>query len=1256
MKKDTGAPRSTPVSTTPENEPQPEPSTEWFWETDPDHRFTYVSNEGTATTGLTLSDLAGRQRMDIAVDPQDGKWTRHLADLDAHRPFWGFEYSVMAASGAIAHLSTSGEPRFDESGRFTGYRGATSDITERRKVEQELRRARDLFQSVMEHAPMGIVLKDSDGRYQEVSQEWQRRFGYSRDEVVGKTPSELLPADIAKLYEASDSAVLNQGRKIVREEKLEEPNGRDGHYLTTLFPTLDREGGVSGMGLISVDITERKLAEIAVEDSEQQIRAVTDNLPFLISRHDRDWRYRFINREGAEWYGLPADRIIGESIFELFGHETCEAIRSHIEAVLSGHPASYSGSIAYPDGKTREVEITFVPDKAADDSVQGWFALAQDITERKRVARELADARELFNSLMRAAPFEIVFKDRDGKYLQVNRTWEQNNGRTNEDVAGRRTREIFPAQFAEVFAERDRAVLEGGQIIETEEPASHIDGTTHEFLSIRFPLNPADRSATAGLGFISMDITARKKAERALLEREEELETIADNLPVLMARLDRDWRYRFINREGAGWYGMPASEVVGKTIPDLFSREHVEGIRPSIESVLRGENERVAGSMQYPDGKTRNIEITFAPDRTADGEVQGWFALAQDLTARKRVERELEDAKELFNTLMQAAPFEIVFKDSEGKYLQVNRTWERNHGQTNETAVGRYSREIISAPFADVFADRDRAVLEGGQIVESEEPAPHPDGTIHDFFSVRFPLAPAGRSASAGIGLIAMDITARKKAEKALRVREEELSAITNNLPVLITRFDRKGRFEFMNRAGGEWYGRSTDDIVGKTVPEILGAESNAKVEPWIKRALTGERVQFEERMYYPDGTFRDVDIAYIPDVSRDGEIRGCFGLVQNITERKAAESRMRESEARLQAIVDNLPAFIIHVDSDQRYCFVNRVVEEWYGRPASEIIGRHVSEIIAPASYEKLRPRIETVLAGQDVRLEETLLYPDGITRSVDQRWIADRDENGHTRGWFSLGQDITERKRLEADLLRNERLATMGQLTGTVAHELRNPLGAVATSISAIRYKSNAAGLDMERSLARAERGIARCDRIITELLDFARAKGLQREPTRIGEWIATIIAEHDIPDGISLSMDLKIGDAEVPVDREDFRRALINVIDNACQAIENGPGGRDSVGGRISIACAISDGRLVCEIRDTGPGIPADSLHQVMEPLFSTKSFGTGLGLPTVNRIMEEHGGGIDIESEPGQGALVRLWLPLNAPPPEGHTDES
>ncbi|MEN8195979.1 MAG: ATP-binding protein, partial [Pseudomonadota bacterium] len=131
---------------------------------------------------------------------------------------------------------------------------------------------------------------------------------------------------------------------------------------------------------------------------------------------------------------------------------------------------------------------------------------------------------------------------------------------------------------------------------------------------------------------------------------------------------------------------------------------------------------------------------------------------------------------------------------------------------------------------------------------------------------------------------------------------------------------------------------------------------------------------------------------------------------------------------------------------------------------------------------------------------------------------------------------------------------------------------------------------------------------------------------------------------------------GEAEVMIDREDFRRAIINVFDNACQAVigKHGPGGSGE--GRVEIACGVNGDRLVCEIRDNGPGIPADCLNQVMEPLYSTKSFGTGLGLPTVQRIVEEHGGGVQIESEPGKSALVRLWLPLDTDPPEGRAHDN
>ncbi len=973
------------------SESEPVPTiTEWFWETDSDHRYTYVSSQNAVITGFSPSQIIGRRREDFAHDRDDPKWERHLADLAAHRPFWSFQYPIKLPDGRIVHLSVSGEPRFDEDGRFIGYRGAASDVTKRRRAEQELSEARELFRAVLDHAPVGIVLKDREGRYLEVSQEWQSRFGLCRDEVIGKTATEVLPSQISQAYEARDSEVLKSGDEAIFEEQLEQPDGTKAYFLSTRFPIRGRDGDITGVGLISADITGRKLAELAHVESEQHIHAIADNLPVLIARHDRLWRHRFINSEGARWYGTTPDQLVGKAVSDLISGEVCAAIRPLVDRALQGESTQFSGVAEYPDGKTRHVVINYVPDFAADGSIQGWFSLAVDVTEKEA-------------------------------------------------------------------------------------------------------------------------------AERTLRNAEEERRTVTDNLPVLMARLDRDWRYRFINLEGARWYGMDPGNVVGRTIPELFSRKTVEAIQPCVESALRGETARYSGEISYPDGKTRATEITFVPDRTADGAVGGWFALAQDMTERQRAAEEL-------------------------------------------------------------------------------------------------------------------------------RRQEHQLTAIADNLPVLICRFDKQARFEFLNKEGEQWYGRPTSEIIGKTVAEILGPESSATVGPWMERALNGEPVRFEEKVRYPDGTLRDVDITYIPDITPDGEVSGCIALVQKITEYKAVESRLRESETRLKAVVNNLPAFITYVSGDQRYRFANRVAEEWYGRPASEIIGRHLSAVHKPVSMETLRSRVESVLSGQEQRFEVTLLYPDNVTRTVDQRWIPDRGENGDVRGWFSLIQDISDRKKLEADLLRQERLATLGQLTGTVAHELRNPLGAVAASVAALRRNAADTGLDVERSLSRAERGIWRCERIITELLDFARAKGLQRRSTPFAGWLTTILSEHEIPAGITLTTEFADEGLKISIYREDLRRAIINIIDNACQALSGEYPEERALDREIRVTTRKLDDSLLCEIADNGPGIPPESLDRVLEPLFSTKSFGTGLGLPTVQRILEAHGGGMRIESVPGEGASVTLRLPI------------
>ncbi|MCK5621824.1 MAG: hypothetical protein KAJ11_06030 [Alphaproteobacteria bacterium] len=294
-------------------------------------------------------------------------------------------------------------------------------------------------------------------------------------------------------------------------------------------------------------------------------------------------------------------------------------------------------------------------------------------------------------------------------------------------------------------------------------------------------------------------------------------------------------------------------------------------------------------------------------------------------------------------------------------------------------------------------------------------------------------------------------------------------------------------------------------------------------------------------------------------------------------------------------------------------------------------VIGGALIAVLAGAAFLLLWSRnrtLRTMLAERKQAAEEIHRLNEDLEQRVEERTAALRNA--------------------QAELVRSERLATLGQLTGTVAHELRNPLGAIMNSLGVIRLKCQKAGvsLDMDKSLDRADRGIKRCDGIITELLDFARSRGLQPEPTALDAWLGELLDEQQLPEGITVVRDCGLDDTVVSIDRDEVRRAVINVIDNACQAITNADGDNGIAGcGVLTVATRGNGERIEIEIADTGPGIPEDVLPNIFEPLFSTKSFGVGLGLSIVRQVMEHHGGGLEIASKQGQGTQAVLWLPIS-----------
>ena len=231
-----------------------------------------------------------------------------------------------------------------------------------------------------------------------------------------------------------------------------------------------------------------------------------------------------------------------------------------------------------------------------------------------------------------------------------------------------------------------------------------------------------------------------------------------------------------------------------------------------------------------------------------------------------------------------------------------------------------------------------------------------------------------------------------------------------------------------------------------------------------------------------------------------------------------------------------------------------------------------------------------------------------------------------------------------MQGELLVNERLAALGQLTGTVAHELRNPLGTITSSTATIERRLTDVGIDPGAAPERIHRSIDRCDRIITELLDFARAQGLDARPVAVDAWLPDVLADIELREGVDLEATPGAPGVTVAFDAERVRRAVVNLVENARDAIS----GNGSGIGRIRVATRPARAGVEIEVADTGPGIPDAQLERVREPLFSTKTFGFGLGIPIVDRVAEEHGGRLGIETRIGAGTTATLWLPQRPRP--------
>jgi PAS domain S-box-containing protein len=663
------------------------------------------------------------------------------------------------------------------------------------------------------------------------------------------------------------------------------------------------------------------------------------------------------------------------------------------------------------------------------------------------------------------------------------------------------------------------------------------------------------------------------------------------------------------------------------------------------------------------------VRIAVTPIRDVQNHVTQLRWFLHDLRKRKQVERSLLESEEQFRLLSEVSPVGIFRNDLQGRCTYANaKTLEITGLSLEENLGDGWGKNLHPDDYDWMYAAWSNFVEQTklGQSAnyQVEHRYLYQDGSVKWIFAQAVPEYNASGELVGFIGSV-VDITERKAAEAALQKSEERYRSAIEVMQEGILIIDADLSIQSSNASVARIVGIPTEHYIGCRLDDphwqmIDEAGRLLKVEqmPAIVTFRTGQPCSNQVVGFYkPDGNLVWLSINAQP-MMRSGDRSPCGMVVSfsDITARKQAEHALQASEQRLQTILDNAPAAIYLLDGQNRFLLVNRMCAELNANTPDQIVGKSLYDICPIEVADTFATHNQTVLeTGQLLQVEEVLPYPAEQLRTYITIKFPLCDATGTPYAVCGISTDITDKKQLETQFYRAQRLESLGTLSSGIAHDLNNVLTPILATAQFLQSKLSNLDTRSQEMLKVVEESAKRGADLVQQILTFTQGAEGKRLPVQVAEPLQEVISivQQTFPKSISIQHKIpKSGIALISADPTQLHQVVMNLCVNARDAMPDG--------GTLSLSvknCTVDEcfaqtnldaqvgSYVVITVGDTGRGIPSEVRDYIFEPFFTTKPVGqgTGLGLSTVLGIVRSHGGFLQVSSEVGQGTQVQVFLP-------------